>query len=260
MGKKRILRRLAPLCLLAALLVMTTATLAWMKTNETNNSLYVALSDFEVEGKLLFGDQVYDQGSSILVDVNLTDPSHDQYIGKLKFQVAYTGVSPAYVRVRVLEQWLDITNQEILSSNYLPYHVTGAAFNVLADGGQTVLAGGSGQGAVSPLADPGEWIDERAQDFCYYYSVPVRPRKLAAGLDENNPQEPILQEIKDGAILLTLMDQTAGDADNAKLLQSVDTDHTQLSLRFEVEAVQPNRFREFFGREIYPEVPTGEKG
>lgn len=252
MDRYKLLRRLAPVCLLAALLVMTTATLAWMKTNEESNALYVALSDFEVEGKLFFGGTAYDHGNTILADVSLL-PGAPNYIGDMKFQVEYTGVSPAYIRVRILEQWLDSSTDEVLSSNYLPYYLAGTATNLLVSG-DTVLAGGTAA-ATEALANNGVWIDERPQDFCYYYSVPVRPHTLGATY-QGSDGDRTLTDVQDGAVLLTLLDQTAPGASNAELLQGVDPDRMLLSLRFEVEAVQPNRFREFFGRETYPEPPA----
>lgn len=248
MKRRYSIGRLAVWGLLAALLAMTTATLAWMQAKESIDAAYVAVSDFDVEGTLYFNDTLYQKGQDILVEVGLT-PGSTNYIGTMRFDVVYTGISPAYIRVRVLEQWEDIATGDLISSEYLPYYTTGAAVNVKT-GGTVVSAGGAGD----ILAEPGVWIDERATDFCYYYSTPVRPKTLSATYDNVTSQT--LTSIGDGAIALTLMDQTAAGANNATLLQSIDPNKVRLSLRMEIEAVQPNRFRELFGRESYPKAPA----
>lgn len=100
------------------------------------------------------------------------------------------------------------------------------------------------------MGQSGQWVDNRATDYCYYYSVPVQPKKLvSAGTGANIV-------VGEGAIELALFNQRAPDADNGGLVSGIDPATTKMDLLIEVEAVQPNRYREFWGLSSLPQPPA----
>lgn len=237
---------LAGACLLLCLSLGLSGTFAWLSKEQEANDAYTALSDFELEGKLTFSDKapVY-SGDSLLIPVSLVSGGTND-ISTMKYVVRYSGVSPAYIRVRILEQWLDTSTNEIISSSFLKYAVPKDGAPAAIPSGQTGLttipAAGSGAGA---LAQEGEWVDNRATDYCYYYSVPVQPKQLTTPDDQNAPVD-----VGEGTVELTLFAQTPKNT--ADMLSGIDLDNTQLTLLIEVEAVQPNRYREFWHIDAIP--------
>lgn len=220
--------------------MLSQSTVAWLLKQQTADTAYTALSDFEVTGVLSFGTSVY-EGSSILVPINLIDESSPTYIGKMKYTVRYSGISPAYIRVRILEQWTDVSTNEVLPSGFLKYKVAedGNPIAVISDAkAKTIPAAGPSTGTAG-LAEMGKWVDNRPSDYAFYYNVPVQPKLLT--LSDG-------KVIGDGTVELTLIDQH-GSID---LIADVDPTLAQMGLVIEVEAVQPNRYREFWGISALP--------
>lgn len=262
MNRKKLLFTLCALLLSAALLAG--GTLAWLSKSQSADGTYTALSDFEVEGILSFsadadGKDVAYNGERVLVSVSF-DPNSPNYICNMKYAVRYTGISPALIRVRVLEQWIDVNSNEVLSMGFLKYTVKngpGSAVTVSpqpdpaqADG--HIYAAGPGADADA-LAEQGVWVDNRAEDYCYYYSVPVQPNYLSAQGAAGSPTD---RTVGKGTVELTLFDQRkATEAENKLLTQGVDPASTRMDLLIEVEAVQPNRYREFWGISALPRPP-----
>lgn len=248
--KKHPIRPVAVLSLLLALVLFTVSTVAWLTKEQTADQIYTALSDFDVDGVLTFGKETY-TGTSILVPIGLS--AGDNYIGDMKYSVTYRGISPAAIRVRILEQWIDIATGDLVSANYLNYHVTGTVTDLNPTGGTKLPAAGekgTGGTANSILNPPGQWVDHRTTDFCYYYSVPVQPYQIVA-TEKTSP--PGVDTFSQGTIQLDLIDQTLSSSNTAALIQGLDPKSIQLQLLFEVEAVQPNRIREFFGIDALPQ-------
>lgn len=245
---KRPRRRLllAAAGLFAALLLTVTGTYAWLNREQEVDEVYTALSDFEVEGILSFGGEVY-TGNSVMVPVSFL-AGNDSYIGKLKYSVRYRGISPACLRVRVLEQWVDSGTNEVLSASYLNYALSDIVSELKPDGTPVQYPAVGSGGEIEPLAKMGKWVDNRAADYCYYYSVPVQPKQLPIVQTDG-----ILSGIQDGAVELTLIDQTVAGAGTEQMIEGIDPNSTELMLLFEVEAVQPNRLREFFHIDRLPE-------
>lgn len=241
MNRKKLL--LAGACLLLALVLAAGHTFAWLNKEQGTSDAYTALSDFEVEGTLSFGGTVY-EGDSILVPVSF-DPQSPTYIGQMKYVVRYTGVSPALLRVRVLEQWVDVSANEIMPVNFLPYSLSTEVRRLAPDPDRSgiIPAAGLGDGDDA-LAQTGAWLDHREADYCYYYSVPVQPKALTT------PKDSPVVAVTDGQVELTLFAQTPDNT--APMIEGIDPDNTQLMLLIEVEAVQPNRFREFWGIDALP--------
>lgn len=250
MHRKKLI--VAAVCLLMAAAVLASGTLAWLSKSQSADTAHTSLSDFEVSGTLSFQDGVEYSGSTILVPVSFNE-GEENYIGDMKYKITYTGSSPAYIRVRILEQWTDSATNEILSAGFLNYKLTNTANRVIpkpeessvpkpsesATPSSIPAAGGGADN--NTLAETGNWVDNRKNDYCYYYSVPVQPKMLV------NTGAPSSILISDGTVQLTLIDQ----AKDAGLVSGVDAS-AQMGLVIEVEAVQPNRFREFWGINALP--------
>lgn len=237
---------IAAICLLMAVAVLASGTLAWLSKSQTADTAYTSLSDFEVSGTLSFKDGTAYSGSTILAPVSFRD-GDENYIGDMKYVITYTGSSPAYIRVRILEQWTDSATNEILAAGFLNYKLANGGLPAVPKPSESapptqtpIPAAGSGANKDA-LAETGEWVDNRKNDYCYYYSVPVQPKMLA----NTGTDSAVL--IGDGKVELTLIHQ-AGDA---ALVNGVDAG-AQMGLVIEVEAVQPNRYREFWGISALP--------
>lgn len=236
---------LAVSCLLGAAVMAVTGSYAWLNREQDVDEVYTVLSDFDVQGILSFGGQVYED-NAVMVPVSFR-PEDANYIGKMKYVIRYQGGSPAYLRVRVLEQWIDRSNDEIMSASYLNYALSDLVGVVKPETGAVEYpAAGSGKEGDA-LAEMGQWVDNRSIDYCYYYSVPVQPKAIQVEKPAST-----LTGIKDGTVELTLIDQTAEGANTSQMIEGIDPEATQLMLLFEVEAVQPNRYREFFGIDTIP--------
>lgn len=218
------------LFLAAALLFLSVAapqTLSWLNPQETA-VLDLSISDFTVKGSASFQGAGGSAGAggaggwaaaADLSGINLTDPNSARYLGKLSFRVKYTGISPAYLRVRILEQWVDKSTDTIKDVPFTDYRLSGDS-----------------------LAE-GKWFDNRANDFCYYYKEPIGPGMMTALAGSGSDPaafRPAPQTVDipffDG------VDMTGIHADP----------NTELTLIIEVQAVQPNRYREFWGIDRLP--------
>lgn len=229
-------------CLLLAVAMLTPSTVAWLSKSQRADTAFTSLSDFEVTGILSFKeDGLPYEGTSVLAPVSFT-PTADNYIGNLKYTVRYTGSSPAYIRVRVLEQWTDSSSDDILPASFLEYKIAPGGnphTPGFPTGTPTIPAAGP---SAENLAKMGEWVDNRKVDYCYYYTVPVQPKLLEA------KGEGTATVIGDGTVELTLIDQS----ENADLIAGIDPTTTEMGLVIEVEAVQPNRYLEFWGISALP--------
>ena len=244
MHRKRLI--VAVSCLLMTVAMLASGTVAWLLKSQKADTAYTSLSDFEVSGTLSFQKDIAYSGSTILVPISF-QAGTDNYIGDMKYVITYTGSSPAYIRVRVLEQWTDSATNEILAAGFLKYELSSSAEPVEPSEGAAPTASpipAAGSGASSDaLAEMGEWKDNRKNDYCYYYSVPVQPKMLTnTGTDS-------AVAIGDGKVELTLFDHRGKDI--SSLLNDISAT-SKMGLVIEVEAVQPNRYREFWGIRALP--------
>lgn len=231
-GNRR--RKIIGLALTAAIvsgLIFAAAAQAvsWLNEREEAKAS-LAISDFEITGVAFFSAETDEAALAAeladltatssgtlnsLQDVNLTDEAADNYIGKLRFGVKYSGISPALIRVRILEQWIDVETEEVLSAEFTPY----------------LTASG--------------WIDHRTEDYCYYSkgTVPAAAAVTGGSISE------ALAVRKENLILIKGVDTAAMSGGIGGNLR----EDVRLKLVFEVQGAQPNRFRELFELENYPQ-------
>lgn len=194
---------IAVISLIAVLLFFAAnQTRAWLwPVEEAENS--VGVSDFKVKGTAYFGNREVTD----LDNISISDTTSEKYLGDLKYVVTYEGISPAYVRVRILEQWVDKSSDTIRDAAFTDYKVSGS----------------------------GIWYDNRKQDYCYYYQA--NSGMLQADLNVLTGDIADITAGKKEIVVFDGVDMTDITASDV---------NTQLKLIIQVEAVQPNRFREFF--------------
>lgn len=138
------------------------------------------------------------------------DPAADNYIGKLRASVQYSGRGVGLIRVRLVEEWSTTKNGVRTVQPYqlsIPY--------IVSD-----LYNGSG-------ANQTKWFDNRASDYCFYYATPV----YSTGTSEID----LIEGVDASSIDLGVL--------------PIDT---QINILFETDAVQVNRYPQYWGLDKLP--------
>lgn len=228
---------------------------AWLVQTDRTIDHKVAITDLGVSGTVYFvkgtgpdntltlealkNEKPYQTpGGTSMISVSF-DKSADNYIGNLRLVAKVKGGSPAYLRVKILEEWtLDDT---FIASVLTPYTIAqtpSQIFGVRDENWFTRLFPSWGQKnnlALLPEGDPNHaWYDNRVADFCFYYRTPIYPQDLESSVDML-----LINGITD---------------DNFDTMMNT-SDNTQLNLIIEAQVVQPNRYREFFNLERLPWEP-----
>lgn len=195
--------------LAAAAALLGVKTYGWLNAKEEAVS-DVAVSDFKVDGQAYFGSTAADD----LGNIKISSESDARYLGKLKYKVSYEGISPAYIRVRILEQWVDNKTDTILDAPFTDYQLQGD-----------------------------QWYDNRANDYCYYLKEPAGPTVVTSSALTTSGSPIGISTEKREIVLFDGVDMSG--------VQGSDSS-TKLTLIIQVEAVQPNRYREFWNMEHLP--------
>lgn len=179
---------------LILLLTLLVCVFAWL-FYDTGQKPYTGVSNFNLAGEIYFEQE---DGTRIdsskhledgLLQINVTDEKADNYLGKLRVDVKYTGYSPAYVRVRILEQWIDHQTDTLQPVQYIPY-------TLYEENGKS------------------HWMDNRTDDLYFYYDQLISSSQtkeeadaatektipLVQGVEDN-----FLSGIRDGAASLYLI-------------------------------------------------------
>ncbi len=240
--KKRFLILLAVVCLL---LILSFVTLSWLqRTIDFNNK--AVISDFSAEGLVYFekGDGADNtmpladllkktpyavSPGDTMIPVNLTDKTAANYIGNLRFVVKYTGTSPAYIRVQMLEQW---TESDVFIESMIPrYNVPADNTGIFLYSGEKKLLFPSWHSADAQPQNGTGWYDNRKKDFCFYYDAPVYPYEAG------------------GTVYMLLLNGMSDE--NVEALGN-SREGVTMQMMLKLQAVQPNRYREFFGLDKLP--------
>lgn len=136
---------------------------AWFLKEDTIKN--VGISNFQTTADVYFEvnnkrTEVNDYLVGGLVKVNLFDKDAKNFIGNLRLDVKQKGFSPCYLRVRILEQWIDDKTDDIM------------------------------QGANIPYIWDNEWYDHRVADLCIYY------KNMISTYDDATPMEKTIPVIK----------------------------------------------------------------
>lgn len=132
-------RRLNPFVIVAlvlcALVVIYSSTTAWLTNSIPNPIRFTQLEDFNYQVKIYFegGETVatdFDVDSAAInpIEVNYTDSSAANYVGKLRVEIRQLGSGVAYSRVRVSHEWINSVSGRLQSDSYLPYTLNTDSF------------------------------------------------------------------------------------------------------------------------------------
>ncbi len=127
--------RLNPFAVVAlvvcALVVIYTATTAWLTGEPVNPISFTKLDNFKYEMNIYFlqedGTEV-EIASGSAVKVDYSDPSAQNYISKLRVEMKHSGDGVAFSRVRVSHEWLTSAGDRFQGDAYLPYTVNSDDF------------------------------------------------------------------------------------------------------------------------------------
>ncbi len=213
----------AVLIAIIAVVVLVGTTVAWLTFGEAITTRVYSLSNFNAYAEVYFegGTNPPETYRNLdgSVSVDLTNSSAENYIGKIRVDVYYKGRGSAYVRLKTIQQWQENTptppetNKRILQvNNAIPYTIA-----------KPYLSTDSG--------NQEKWFDNRADDYCLYY---------ATRLTAVNESYTLAADAK--VITGVNIDQ----------LNAIKPDNATLKIGFTLEAVQVNRYPQFWGLESLP--------
>ncbi len=202
-----------------ALVTVVAVTLAMFVSNTEVKRLF-SVSNFIAEGEVYFDNSgsrtVPSKNSDGTITVNYRDSAATNYIGKLRVNAKYSGYGVGLVRVKIIEEWsqTDGTGKIVLPYTLnLPY-VVANPYNTASVGNQKA------------------WFNNRANDYCYYYATPIY----------------VASEDADSVVTVPLVtDFSADDIDLGAIASN-----TVLRIAVEVNAVQVNRYPQFWGLNRLP--------
>ncbi len=213
----------AVLIAIAAVVVLVGSTVAWLTFGDAITNRAYSLSNFDAYAEVYFMD-----GATKItptkdindgsIEVNYTTPGAANYIGKLRVDAYFKGRGWAYLRLKTVQQWQDSSNKILQADTVIPYAID------------------------SPFDPDGDkyqpkWFDNRTNDYCIYYAD-----RLKAANDANTPT-PIIISGFDSAKLASIAPAGSG---------------ITLKIAFTLEAVQVNRYPQFWGIERLPWLPPVE--
>lgn len=187
---------------------------------------FIGVSNFDVEGYAYFlqGDGTKINAKNHMQDgyiiCNYTNSQAENYIDKIRFNVNYRGFSPAYIRVRFIEQFTNAKG-EIVAINRIKFN----------------------------LAD--NWYDNRMNDM-YLYSPKLYSSTDKDVLTTTGKAKLITVPVIDG-LSQTYSSVSSIDPELAK------NQNLTLQLSIYIEAVQPNRTQEYWGIDV-ADIPTEDAG
>lgn len=226
--------------LIVAILLILSVTFAAIFRQTISVTRTFNASNFSAQSVVKFVDQ-YGELSDARMEPYMTsyggvrasvDPNAENYIGKLRASVKYQGRGVGLVRVRLVEEW----STPIYSTSTVTQE---------GEGGETVTTTTKTKTGrtVQPYqieipyvvsaeytgsgGNQSAWYDNRAKDYCFYYATPVYSTGTSV-ID-----------------LITGVDATSIDLG----VLPVDT---EINILFETDAVQVNRYPQYWGLDKLP--------
>ncbi|MEG0456771.1 MAG: hypothetical protein RR549_01405 [Oscillospiraceae bacterium] len=218
---------------------------AWLeRITEIENK--TVISDFSLIGKVYFikgetddnelslseilKQTPYNTVDQTMIRVNLTDSNSENYIGNLRVVLEYNGMSPVYIRAAILEQWSE--NDEFIENYATPYNVPKTNNEIFAYSSaikNNIIP--SYKPDLTGVQQGTDWFDNRKNDFFYYYNAPVYPNEKASSVSM--------------LVVNGISKENISKMGNLR-------ENVELNILIKAEAVQPNRYREFFDLEKLP--------
>ncbi len=206
----------AVLIAIIAVLVAVSSAVAWLLIIPLDLNRYYSLSNFDAYANVYFegnaNQETYHNTDGTL-SVNITTPGADNYIGKLRVDAYFKGRGKAYIRLKMAQQWQDGSNKILQSNALLPYSI--ATPYLSTDRGNME-----------------KWYDNRRDDFCLYYADKLKMTGATNGTFSPIP-------------IITGINMTQFNA-------MVPSGTVSLKVAFTLEAVQINRYPQFWGIDALP--------
>lgn len=218
--KKRKVSLSVLIVLIVAVLLIVSVTFAAIFRQSISANTTFKASNFSAQTVAKFID---DEGN-LLSDARMAqykteygvlasvNPSAENYIGKLRASVQYKGRGVGLIRVRLTEEW-SVTKNGVRTVQ--PYQLN--IPYVVSD----VYSGSAGSGNQS------KWYDNRLNDYCYYYATPV---------------------YSNGTSVIDLIEGVNTSGIDLGVLPI----STQVHVLFETDAVQVNRYPQYWGLDKLP--------
>jgi hypothetical protein len=199
----------------ASFVMLLTATIALFLSVEDFSRLF-SVSNFTCVGDVYFHDgstrYAAVKNSDGLISVDYVNPESNNYIKNLRVDVKYSGYGVGLIRVRVAEEW-SRTSEGI--KTVLPNTVN-MPYTIASPYGAST-------------GNQKKWFDNRDSDQCFYYATPVYSSSGTA---------------------VTIPLITDFDADEIDL--GAISSSSALNIAVEVDAVQVNRYPQFWGINALP--------
>lgn len=246
-NKKKIKIAKASVALFLAVLIIGGSffTYAWLQRKTTIKNETI-ISDFSVETTVYFvkgngaentltveevsksTPYVIPSGET-LIKVNLVDKSAKNYIGNLRVLLTYTGSSPAYIRAKLFEQWSE--DDVFIENAKTPYTVPKINEDIFIYEEKTTSIFTPSFIDEENTQQGTGWFDNRQDDFGFYYDAPVYPHAEATTVKM--------------LLINGISEKNIAEMTNAR-------NGVEMQFIVKAEAVQPNRYREFFKMEKLP--------
>jgi hypothetical protein len=208
----------AVLIAIIAVVVLVGTTVAWLTYGEAITTRVYSLSNFDAYAEVYFDGAVnppdFHQNADGSINVDLTNDTAENYIGKLRVDAYYKGRGSAYVRLKAIQQWQDSGGKILQADASIPY---GIATPYLS----------------TDTGNQAKWYDNRVDDFCFYYATPLKAN------NNTFTAIPIITSGFDSVRMAAISPTGAG---------------TTLKVAFTFEAVQVNRYPQFWGMQRLPWV------
>ena len=227
--------------LVVAILLILSVTFAAIFRQTVSVTRTFNVSNFSAQSIVKFADQHGELSDARMEKYKTTsggvrasvDPNAENYIGKMRVKVQYKGRGVGLIRVRMVEEWS------------VPTYTTTTVETPVEGGGtqQTSVRVKTGR-TVQPYqievpyivtnaynasngANQSKWFDNRAKDYCYYYATPVYSTGTSV-ID-----------------MISGVDATSIDLGVLPL-------DTEINILFETDAVQVNRYPQYWGMDRLP--------
>lgn len=205
----------AVLIVVIAVIIAVSTAVAWLKVAPAIMNRVYSLSNFDSYANVYFAGSSNEEAyrqGDGSLLVDVNTPAADNYIANLRVDAKYKGRGSFYLRLKMVQQWQDSAGNILQSDAVLPYNIS-TPYDLNA---------GDSQNA---------WFDNRLDDFCLYYA-----EKLKAA-NETYTTTPVI---------------IAGfDEDRMAAIAPSGTGVT-LRISFSLEAVQINRYPQFWGITTLP--------
>lgn len=212
----------AVLLAIIAVLVLVSVTLAWLTVGDAVTNRVYSLSNFDAYAEIYFTDGTTKttptKGGDGSIQVDYTNTSATNYIGKLRVDAHFKGRGFAYIRLKMVQQWQDGSGTILQSDAVLPYNID---IPYLAE----------------DTGDQNKWYDNRRDDFCLYFAN--RLSLTNADFPTNNSTYVEIPVIVAGF-------------DAVEMAAIAPSDAVSLKTAFILEAVQVNRYPQFWGMDTLP--------